>query len=105
GDLLKQRDLARTLTAIARRGPRAFYEGATARKIATAVRAAGGRLTAADLKNYRAVERPAVRGTYRGHTIVSMPPPSSGGALLIEMLNMLEGFPPPTGEAASLHIL
>ena len=105
GDTLVQRDLAATLSAIARRGPRAFYRGPVAEKIAASVRTAGGRMTLADLKNYRAVERPVVRGTYRGHDIVSMPPPSSGGVLLIEMLNMLEGFELRAGDPTTLHLM
>src|SRR6185295_11918770 len=92
GTLFVQADLAATLDTIAKRGPRAFYEGEIADKIAAAVREAGGLMTSEDLKNYRAVERPVLRGTYRGLSIVAMPPPSSGGALLIEMLNVLEGF-------------
>ena len=87
-----QRDLAATLEAIARGGPRAFYEGAVADKLVAAVRAAGGIMTREDLKNYRPVVRRPVRGTYRGYDIVSMPPPSSGGVVLIEMLNILEGY-------------
>ncbi len=105
GDRLVQRDLAATLSAIARRGPRAFYEGPIADKIVAAVRDAGGRMTLGDLKDYRAVERPVVRGTYRGHEIVSMPPPSSGGVLLIEMLNMLEGFELRAGDPTTLHLM
>ena len=92
GTLLVQADLADTLEAIAKQGPRAFYEGPVADKISAAVREAGGLMTSDDLKNYRAVERPVLRGSYRGYRIVSMPPPSSGGVLLIEMLNVLEGF-------------
>jgi len=92
GDPLVQPDLADTLLAIAQEGPQAFYEGAIAQKIAAAVQAAGGVMTADDLKDYRAVERAPVRGTYRGYDIVSMPPPSSGGVALIEMLNILEGY-------------
>jgi gamma-glutamyltranspeptidase/glutathione hydrolase len=92
GDRLIQFDLADTLKAIAARGPRAFYDGAIAKNIADAVRQAGGNMTVEDLQNYRALERPVVRGTYRGRTIVSMPPPSSGGVHLIEMLNILEGY-------------
>jgi gamma-glutamyltranspeptidase/glutathione hydrolase len=107
GDILRQRDLAATLEAIARNGPRGFYQGAVAEKIAAAVQAAGGIMTADDLKNYRAIEREPVRGSYRGYDIVSMPPSSSGGTLLIEMLNILEGYPPgerPPGPA-SLHLM
>ena len=92
GDRLVQSDLANTLRAIAQDGPRAFYSGPTAERIAIAVRAAGGIMIADDLANYRAIERTAVRGTYRGFAIVSMPPPSSGGVALIEMLNILEGY-------------
>jgi gamma-glutamyltranspeptidase/glutathione hydrolase len=92
GDRLVQPDLADTLEAIAKGGPQAFYAGPIAEKIAAAVQAAGGVMTADDLKDYRAVERAPVRGTYRGYDIVSMPPPSSGGAVLVEMLNILEGY-------------
>jgi gamma-glutamyltranspeptidase/glutathione hydrolase len=92
GDELLQFDLAETLKAIAQRGPAAFYTGGIADKIAAAVRIAGGIMTADDLANYRAVERPVVRGNYHGYDIVSMPPPSSGGVALIEMLNILEGY-------------
>ena len=69
-----------------------FYEGPVAEKLSAAVLAAGGVMTADDLKNYRAIERKPVRGSYRGYDIVSMPPPSSGGIALIEMLNILEGY-------------
>ncbi len=92
GAELFQYDLARSLQAIAAGGPRAFYEGPLADKLVAAVNAAGGNWTAADLKNYRAVERDVVKGSYRGHEIVSMPPPSSGGVHLVQILNMLEGF-------------
>ncbi len=92
GDRLIQTDLANTLLAIAQNGPQTFYEGEIAQKIAAAVQAAGGVMTADDLKAYRAVERTPVRGTYRGYDIVSMPPPSSGGVVLVEMLNILEGY-------------
>ena len=105
GDRLVQSDLARTLYAIARNGPRAFYEGPIAEKIAAAVRAAGGVMTADDLKSYRAVERSPVRGTYRGYDVVSMPPPSSGGVLLIQMLNVLEDYKLRAGDPASLHVM
>ncbi len=92
GDRLVQTDLANTLETIARNGPQAFYEGAIAQKLAAAVQAAGGVMTADDLRSYRPIERAPVRGTYRGYDIVSMPPPSSGGVALIEMLNILEGY-------------
>ena len=105
GDTLVQRDLAATLDAIARRGPRAFYEGPVAEKIAAAVRAAGGRMTADDLKNYRVIERTPLRGSYRGHDIVTMPPSSSGGVLLIQMLNMLEGATLKAHDPATMHLM
>jgi gamma-glutamyltranspeptidase/glutathione hydrolase len=92
GDRLVQSDLADTLNAIARDGPRAFYQGPVAEKIAAAVQAAGGVMTADDLKSYQAIERMPVRGSYRGCEVVSMAPPSSGGVELIEMLNILEGY-------------
>jgi len=92
GDRLVQSDLADTLQAIARDGPDALYQGPIAWKIAAAVQAAGGVMTADDLKDYRAIERKPVRGSYRGYDIVAMPPPSSGGVELIEMLNILEGY-------------
>jgi len=92
GDRLVQSDLADTLQAIARDGPDAFYQGPIAWKIAAAVQAAGGVMTVDDLKDYRAIERAPVRGSYRGYDIVSMPPPSSGGVELLEMLNILEGY-------------
>ena len=105
GTLLIQADLADTLEAIARSGPRAFYEGPVADRISAAVREAGGLMTSEDLKHYRAVERPVLRGSYRGLTILSMPPPSSGGVLLIEMLNVLEGFNLKRDDPASVHLM
>ena len=92
GDRLIQFDLADTLHAIAKDGPRAFYQGRTATQIASAVARAGGIMTKDDLANYHAVERPVVRGSYRGYDIITVPPPSSGGVHLVEMLNILEGF-------------
>jgi gamma-glutamyltranspeptidase / glutathione hydrolase len=92
GDRLVQSDLADSLETIARGGPRAFYEGPIAEKIAAAAQAAGGVMTADDLTSYQAIERMPVRGTYRGYEVVSMAPPSSGGVELIEMLNILEGY-------------
>ena len=108
GDLLVQADLAVTLTAIATQGPRGFYEGPVAEKLATAIGDAGGIMTIDDLRAYQPVLRAPVRGTYRGYDIVSMPLPSSGGVGLVETLNILEGFPMSDmkqGSAASLHVL
>jgi gamma-glutamyltranspeptidase/glutathione hydrolase len=108
GDKLIQTDLASTLEAIAAQGPRGFYEGPVAGKLAQGIQAAGGIITRDDLKQYRAIEREPVRGHYRGYDIVSMPLPSSGGVVLIETLNMLEGFSLKDlkqGSAPSLHLL
>jgi gamma-glutamyltranspeptidase/glutathione hydrolase len=108
GDTLVQADLAATLEAIAAQGPRGFYEGPVAEKLAKAIRDAGGIMTTDDLKAYRPIVRTPVRGTYRGYDIVSMPLPSSGGVGLVETLNILEGFPladMKQGSAASLHVL
>jgi len=106
GQDLVQADLAGSLVAIARDGPQAFYQGAIAEKIVASVREAGGIMTRADLANYRAVVRKPVRGSYRGYEVVSMPPPSSGGVHLIQILNVLEGFPlreSGAESAATLH--
>ena len=108
GDTLKQGELASSLETIAADGPRAFYDGPLAEKIVAAIKQSGGIMTRDDLKSYRAIERPVVRGTYRGYDIASMPPPSSGGIHLIQILNILEGFPlrdlgPES--AATLHLM
>src|ERR1700737_3400494 len=108
GDKLVQTDLAATLTAIAEQGPRGFYDGPVAEKLAQDVRDAGGIMTADDLRNYQPAIRSPVRGSYRGYDIVSMPQPSSGGVVLIESLNILEGFDLAAlkqGSAPSLHLL
>lgn len=108
GDRLVQSDLAGVLEAIGRDGDRAFYEGPVAEKIVASVRAAGGRMTQDDLKSYRAVERAPLHGVYRGHDIIAMPPPSSGGVHIIELLNLLEGFPlaaQGADSAATIHLL
>ena len=93
GDRLVQSDLAWSLEQIARDGADAFYRGAIAERIAADMAANGGLITRADLEGYRAIEREPVRGTYRGYTIHSMPPPSSGGVHLIQILNILEDYP------------
>jgi gamma-glutamyltranspeptidase/glutathione hydrolase len=106
GQDLLQPDLAITLRAIASDGPKGFYEGPVAEKIVAAVRKAGGIMTLDDMKNYRAVLREPIRGTYRGYDIISMPPPSSGGVHLIEMLNILEGYDlAQLSREESLHII
>jgi gamma-glutamyltranspeptidase/glutathione hydrolase len=83
GDLLRQPELARTLERIAAQGPAGFYEGETARLIEAEMTARGGLIARADLRDYRAVQRPPVRGTYRGYDVLGMPPPSSGGVAVI----------------------
>ncbi|QIG96275.1 MULTISPECIES: gamma-glutamyltransferase [unclassified Bradyrhizobium] len=108
GDRLIQGDLAATLTAIAGQGPRGFYEGAVAEKLVAGIRNAGGIFSLEDLKSYQPVIRTPIRGSYRGYDIVSMPQPSSGGVVLLEILNILEGFPMSDmkqGSAASLHVM
>lgn len=92
GDLFRQPDLAATLRRLQLKGPREFYEGRTARLIAADMKQNNGLITLEDLRGYAAKEREPLRGTYRGHEIISMPPPSSGGIVLIEMLNILEGY-------------
>lgn len=93
GDRLIQTDLARTYRAVAAQGLGWFYGGELAQRVETWIQAHGGLLTAADFAAYRAVEREPVRSSYRGHDIVSMPPPSSGGVHLAQILNILETFP------------
>jgi gamma-glutamyltranspeptidase/glutathione hydrolase len=108
GDMLIQKDLGQTLSAIAAQGPRGFYEGPVAEKLVKAIRDAGGIMTLDDLKSYEPTIRVPVHGSYRGYDIVSMPLPSSGGVVLLESLNILEGFPLPDmkqGSVPSLHLL
>jgi gamma-glutamyltranspeptidase/glutathione hydrolase len=92
GAVFRQPELAATLARLQRGGPREFYQGATAHLIVEDMKRHGGLITLEDLRSYQPKERAPVRGTYRGYEVISMPPPSSGGAVLIEMLNMLEGF-------------
>lgn len=107
GDVLKQPELARTLERIAKNS-NDFYRGDLAREIAAAVQKGGGLITAEDLAKYEVKEREPIRGTYRGYEIISAPPPSSGGIVLVETLNMLEGFDlKRTGNrsAESIHLI
>jgi gamma-glutamyltranspeptidase / glutathione hydrolase len=92
GETWRQPDLANTLERIQREGRSGFYRGVTAALIADFMSENGGLITLQDLERYEAVEREPIRGSYRGYEIVSMPPPSSGGVALVEMLNILEGF-------------
>ena len=91
GEIFRQPDLARTLERIAA-NPEDFYHGALARELAAAMQKGGGLITAADLSAYEVKAREPVHGTYRGYEVISAPPPSSGGTILIESLNILEGF-------------
>ncbi len=93
GELLKQPQLARTLAAISKDKGRSFYHGLFAGYIVSACQSKGGILSSDDLADYRVIEREPIRFEYRGYTICSMPPPSSGGICLAEILNILEGFP------------
>ncbi len=108
GETWKQPDLAKTLKRIQKKGRDGFYQGETARKLAAAMRANGGLITEADLAAYQAQERKPIHGTYRGHDIYSMPPPSSGGTAIVEMLNILEGYDLAEagfGSAKHIHLL
>ena len=91
GEIFRQPDLARTLERIAAK-PDDFYHGSLARELAAAMQKGGGLITADDLAHYEVKEREPVRGMYRGYEIISAPPPSSGGTVLIESLNILEGY-------------
>ena len=93
GDRLIQSDLAWSLEQIAKHGPAAFYEGEVATRIVADMEAGGGLIDAEDLRSYRAIIRRPIEGTYRGYRILSMPPPSSGGVHLVQILNILEDFP------------
>lgn len=93
GDLLRQADLAKSLRQISESGPDAFYKGEIARLIADEMGRNGGLITLEDMAGYQAVVRQPVRGRYRDHEVVSMPPPSSGGVHIIQILNILVGFP------------
>jgi gamma-glutamyltranspeptidase / glutathione hydrolase len=91
GEIFRQPDLARTLERIAAK-PDDFYHGSLARELAAAMQKGGGMITADDLAHYEVKEREPVRGTYRGYEILTAPPPSSGGTVLIESLNIIEGY-------------
>jgi gamma-glutamyltranspeptidase/glutathione hydrolase len=108
GDLLQQTDLAEALQRIADRGPAGFYEGKTAELIEAEMKRGGGLITRADLKAYQPKVRVPLRGTYRGYDVLAMPPISSGGTALIEMLNILEGYDLKAkgfGSADTVHLM
>ena len=105
GDTLRQPDLARTLERIADRGADGFYRGETADLFVAEMRRSGGIITAEDLAGYRAIWREPTRSTYRGWQLIAMPPSSSGGVTLTEILNILEGYRLPRfGTAALMHL-
>jgi gamma-glutamyltranspeptidase/glutathione hydrolase len=108
GEILRQPDLARTLERVAAQGPAGFYEGETALLIEKEMAAHGGLITREDLRAYEAKRRVPMRGSYRGYDILSIPPPSSGGTALLEMLNILEGFDLKAsgyGSADNVHLI
>lgn len=108
GETLVQTDLAHSIAAIAAQGAVAFYEGEIARKVSDYMQATGGKVSLADLKNYRVKERTVLQTRYRNHTITTMPPSSVGGLALLQMLNVLQNFDLsqyPAGSAMSLHIV
>ena len=108
GETLVQTDLAWTLKQLSKNGPDAFYKGEIAKLIVQEMEANGGLITLEDLKNYNIAERKPLLGQYKNFEIVSMPPSSSGGTHLIQMLNMLEEFPIKEmgfGSADSIHIM
>ena len=108
GAMLVQKDLAATLRLIAEKGADEFYHGSIAEKIVADMQANQGIIDAQDMKTYQAVEREPLQGSYRGLKVVSMPPPSSGGAHLIQMLNILERFPMEQfghNSADSVHVM
>jgi len=108
GELLMQADLAKSLERIAEQGPDAFYKGDIAELIAAEMKRGGGLVDAASLAAYKPAIRQAATGNYRGYGIVTMPPPSSGGIHVLQMLNILEQFPVTdmgAGSADSIHLL
>ncbi len=114
-EIFKQPDLAATFERMIKNGPREFYEGKTAQLIEDSMKRANAKtgkgqlwMTVADLKNYKPVERTPLRGKYRGHEIITMPPPSSGGIAMLEMLNILERYDlkkAGAGSAQSIHLM
>jgi gamma-glutamyltranspeptidase / glutathione hydrolase len=107
GATLRQPDLARTLRAIAAKGANGFYRGPVADSLAAEMRRGGGIITVEDMRRYKPIWRDAIRSTYRGYTLFTMPPSSSGGVTVTETMNILETIPalPPFGSAEYFHVL
>jgi gamma-glutamyltranspeptidase / glutathione hydrolase len=108
GDVFTQPELAQTLTRISKAGAKEFYEGETAKILAEQMEKNGGLITLSDLKNYAAAERAPLTGAYRNYTIITAPPSSSGGIVLLQMLGMLDGSgyeKTGFGSAASIHFV
>ncbi|MCV6604926.1 MAG: gamma-glutamyltransferase, partial [Porticoccaceae bacterium] len=108
GEIMRQPDLAKTLKRLAKYGPQEFYKGKTAERIAADMKANGGLITMEDLANFKVAEREVVKTNYRGYEVISMPPTSSGGVHVMQMLNILEHFPigeMGAGSADATHLL
>jgi gamma-glutamyltranspeptidase/glutathione hydrolase len=106
GAVFRQPDLARTLAAITKRGPQAFYSGAPARALVATMRKYNGLITREDLEHYQAKLRPPLVGHFRGFDILTTPPPSAGGTMLVEMLNVLEPIDLGTANSySSIHLI
>ncbi|MFN8254587.1 MAG: gamma-glutamyltransferase [Bacteroidales bacterium] len=108
GDVLIQKDLAKTLKLIRNKGRDGFYSGETANKIVAEMKRGNGFISLNDLKNYKSVWRPVVAGTYRGYKIISMAPPSSGGVALLQLLKLVEPYPLdkwPSNDLKSIHLM
>src|SRR5438046_799361 len=106
GETLAQPELAQTLERLAKNGPNEFYEGETATRFAAEMAKHGGLITAADLKGYKAIERTPLTGTYKGYTVITAPPSSSGGIAVLEMMGILEGTgyeKAGAGSASAIH--
>lgn len=108
GEILIQPELAKTLKRLAKRGPQEFYQGETAKRIVADMKKHGGLITMQDLANFKVAEREVVSTSYRGYEVISMPPSSSGGVHVVQMLNILEQYPVKEngfGSASNIHLL
>jgi len=105
GDLLRQPELAKTLERIQKKGPAGFYQGETARLLLAEMERGGGLITQQDLDEYTAVWRQPLTGAYKNYRIISMPPPSSGGIALLQLLGILEHYELKPGDPATMHLM